>query len=680
MNILVNIFRNTYDELWKAIIRPCRDKYSNTELGPEKFRINKKFYKRTDFSITNNRNNKLMCSFWEPYDEEREYPQLPCVIYLHGNSSSRCEAVNILKYMLPLNITVFAFDFAGCGQSDGEYISLGYYEQQDVKCIINFLRKSKKVSCIGLWGRSMGAVTAIMYAQKDHSIAGICLDSPFYSLKILIDEISKEKISLPKFIVNQIIDMIKITVKEKANFNIDDVEPCNFAKQCFVPAFFCHGKNDSFVNIHHSKDLYKIYPGEKKAMSVDGDHNSSRPKKLHEFIALFFYHSLKCKYIKEICDYYKGEKLFFSEWNDKNNTPTGDENKKNASKSYDKLGKMKTVYKKNNVENKKKDTDINCILSNKNKFCKSKKEINNIESHINNININNNINKEKKINSNINEINNRIRNIYIKPNNVYNNKNSRLYTDKNTKDETFSRTDELSFQKNIKNFPNKTIEGVNTSKHANNKSHNNLMIHLPNFDQPKMKYIKDYEGLDILSDRINKKENTDNSLTRSESFGNNLVYKNNNNNDLDVSYKIMPYNDMPITKKKVINLNNNNYYNNNQSENLMLSKMKTIDDKNNRFYNSAYEFTRGNNGVYQNYNNAINYGYNNYNINNNNNQTMTGYFVQNNHEKRFFSEGYEFQSYDDKNYQQEQENYQNYRFSPWTYYPNSPANKGYIYK
>ena len=80
MNILANLFSSSYQELWKAIIRPYRDDYSDKDLGPKKFRLNKKFYRRTDFSLVNSRNIKIMCSFWEPYDEEREYSRLPCVI------------------------------------------------------------------------------------------------------------------------------------------------------------------------------------------------------------------------------------------------------------------------------------------------------------------------------------------------------------------------------------------------------------------------------------------------------------------------------------------------------------------------------------------------------------------------------------------------------------------------
>jgi alpha/beta superfamily hydrolase len=81
------------------------------------------------------------------------------------------------------------FDFAGCGQSEGEYITLGYQESRDLMYILNHLRKQhKQINNIVIWGRSMGAVTALLYAQKcpkTKFIKGIIVDSPFSSLKKL---------------------------------------------------------------------------------------------------------------------------------------------------------------------------------------------------------------------------------------------------------------------------------------------------------------------------------------------------------------------------------------------------------------------------------------------------------------------------------------------------------------
>ena len=301
MNLLCKIFSGSYDNLWKAIIRPTRDKYTMKDLGPYKFEINSKNYKRTDLTITNKHNIKLKCSFWEPFDEEREYDQLPCVIYLHGNSSSRTEAIGQLKHLLPLNITVFAFDFYGCGKSEGKYISLGWYESDDVECVINYLKKTNKVNSIGLWGRSMGAVTALIYSSRDkNNLSAIVLDSAFYSLKKLIEELIEESIKIPNFIVNSMVKTLQNTILEKANFDINDIEPYLFAQKCSVPAFFCHGKDDSLINPHHCQDLYDIYPYKKKIAYLNGDHNTTRTDEFKKSAALFFYHYLNLKELKTI--------------------------------------------------------------------------------------------------------------------------------------------------------------------------------------------------------------------------------------------------------------------------------------------------------------------------------------------------------------------------------------------
>ena len=299
--IIEKVLGNKYDDLWKLVIRPERDEYSLEELGPIRFTHHNKHFKRTDLTLVNKRNYKLQCSFWEPVDEERNYPKLPCVVYLHSNASSRAEIFPELYYLLSSDITVFAFDFTGCGKSEGEYISLGWYERDDVECVIDYLRSTNKVATIGLWGRSMGAVTAIMYGDRDPSIAGLVLDSPFFSLKILTEELAKEKASsIPNFILSKGVKMVRETIKEKAKFDINDIEPKVFAERCFIPALFCHGLDDKSVNIHHCKDLYEVYAGEKNVTYVEGDHNSNRPDYFLNSVAIFFYNTLHVENLKQL--------------------------------------------------------------------------------------------------------------------------------------------------------------------------------------------------------------------------------------------------------------------------------------------------------------------------------------------------------------------------------------------
>jgi pimeloyl-ACP methyl ester carboxylesterase len=131
--------------------------------------------------------------------------KMPCVIYLHGNSSSRVEGVSAAEVLLPMDMTVFCFDFSGCGKSEGEWVTLGHKEQHDLKTVINYLRSTRKVSVIGLWGRSMGAVTSIFYAAKHPSdISGMVLDSPFSNLNRLTLELAQTFTRIPAIIAKLI--------------------------------------------------------------------------------------------------------------------------------------------------------------------------------------------------------------------------------------------------------------------------------------------------------------------------------------------------------------------------------------------------------------------------------------------------------------------------------------------
>lgn len=48
---------------------------------------------RRDFTVRNRRGLNLVCTQWRPTLNE-DTSQLPCVVYLHGNSSAR---INVIK-------------------------------------------------------------------------------------------------------------------------------------------------------------------------------------------------------------------------------------------------------------------------------------------------------------------------------------------------------------------------------------------------------------------------------------------------------------------------------------------------------------------------------------------------------------------------------------------------------
>jgi len=83
--------------------------------------------------------------------------------------------LGLLEY-LPEGFALGSFDFLGCGITDEQYISLGVREAQQIASVVSFLRQDNYQ--VVLWGRSMGAVSALKYGQ----VSIIVADSPFVSL------------------------------------------------------------------------------------------------------------------------------------------------------------------------------------------------------------------------------------------------------------------------------------------------------------------------------------------------------------------------------------------------------------------------------------------------------------------------------------------------------------------
>ncbi len=213
---------------------------------------------------------------------------MPVLIYLHGNSSSRLEGMKIAPQLLIRGINLFVLDFAGCGLSEGEYISLGWNERDDVDIIVDFINKLPGVGKIGLWGRSMGAATTLMYGGLNKKISGICLDSPFCEFKKLAKELCNKQISLPDFVLDTALSIINSTIKSKNGVDINKLNPISYAPKIKIPAFFIHAMDDELIPLDHSLAIFEVYAGEKSLNICEGTHNSGRQKHIQEKVGKFF--------------------------------------------------------------------------------------------------------------------------------------------------------------------------------------------------------------------------------------------------------------------------------------------------------------------------------------------------------------------------------------------------------
>jgi len=213
------------------------------------------------------------------------------VVYMHGNSACRLDALEELPIILNMGMTMIAFDFAGCGMSQGDNITLGYNEKDDAAKVVEHLRGSGRVSTIALWGRSMGAATALLHGHRDPSIAAMVLDSPFSSL----EQVARELIDgaqikhKPAVLINAVLRLLRKTIRKRTGLDILKLRPIERVGTCFIPALFVAGNEDRFIRPHHAQDILDAYAGDKNLVMVDGDHNSARPGYFLDSAAIFFY-------------------------------------------------------------------------------------------------------------------------------------------------------------------------------------------------------------------------------------------------------------------------------------------------------------------------------------------------------------------------------------------------------
>ncbi len=278
--------KSQFEEACNIFIRPPKHDYVLEELGRNPLQIKNVLVSREDLLLKNAELKSLHCSFFKIQDESLE-PK-PCMIYLHCNAGSRCEVLPLLSYLVTIGINVFAFDMSGCGHSEGDYVTLGYKEVFDVKMVVEFLRNNTKVSSIGIWGRSMGAVTALKYCELDPLISVVIVDSPFSNLNKLAYELAKEKTGIPHIFLPIALGLVKKGIKQRVHIKFSSLDLTKIVNKIKIPACFLFSFHDEIIKPYHVEKLFELYGcPDKKLLSIKGRHNDPRPANVMKELGKF---------------------------------------------------------------------------------------------------------------------------------------------------------------------------------------------------------------------------------------------------------------------------------------------------------------------------------------------------------------------------------------------------------
>ena len=160
-------------------------------------------------------------------------------------------------------------DMRSHGESQGEYVTYGLKEREDLNLWVDLIRdKIGKDGIIGLHGQSMGGATVLMYGGKyEDKIDFIIADCAYSSGKEIIRRELK-KSNIPFFTVYYLVNK---KIKKICGFDMNSISPKDEIKNSKTPVLFIHGTTDKLVPYEMSVEMYNEKAGEKdKLLLIEG--------------------------------------------------------------------------------------------------------------------------------------------------------------------------------------------------------------------------------------------------------------------------------------------------------------------------------------------------------------------------------------------------------------------------
>jgi fermentation-respiration switch protein FrsA (DUF1100 family) len=211
-------------------------------------------------------------------------------VYCHGNAGNKMEGLVAADVLIPAGMDLLAFDFSGCGNSEGQWVTLGWKETDDLRAVLQWLKDQGRTSKVALWGRSMGAATILMfdYAHCPMPISCIVCDSSFDDFYAVAEDMAG-RFGIPKEMLTAMFPMVEQQIKMMTGgMDIRSLKPVEKVQNIMFPALFVHAIDDNLIPMDHSERLFAAYGGAVKDVNYcEGDHNSIRPEETTNQIFTF---------------------------------------------------------------------------------------------------------------------------------------------------------------------------------------------------------------------------------------------------------------------------------------------------------------------------------------------------------------------------------------------------------
>eukprot|EP01017_Pseudomicrothorax_dubius_P041813 TRINITY_DN6742_c0_g2_i2.p1 TRINITY_DN6742_c0_g2~~TRINITY_DN6742_c0_g2_i2.p1 ORF type:complete len:488 (-),score=69.03 TRINITY_DN6742_c0_g2_i2:152-1615(-) len=272
------------EKVAKMFIRPPRREYRDEDLN---YQCRVPGAQRHDFFVFNGRRERIVGSIWDPPMPSRD---AACVIFCHGNYGCRMDALVLANTLLQYGLSVCGFDFSGCGHSQGEFITLGWKEKEDLKIIFDYVKRMNRYRSVVVWGRSMGGATTLFFASecRDPLFKMIVLEAPYASLENCACNQAKKVVGdVPSMIVKAYLSFVDDRIQEltkglnprkgpNAGMSLYEMRPVDRAVDIICPGYYGVGDEDDLTPVKDVRSIFDNHTGGPKYFRIyKGGHKFS---------------------------------------------------------------------------------------------------------------------------------------------------------------------------------------------------------------------------------------------------------------------------------------------------------------------------------------------------------------------------------------------------------------------
>ncbi len=191
------------------------------------------------------------------------------VIAVHGYRSRHGHMFVFASQYGLRGYNVLLPDLRGCGESEGDYIGMGWPDRLDLLKWADWIIERDSQAQIVLHGISMGAAAVMMAAGEElpEQVKVIVEDCGYTSVWDIFEDELAYLFHLPSFPVLHIASQIAFW---RSGYNFTQADSVKQIARAKVPVLFIHGSEDNFV---HTDMVYRVYeacPAEKQLLVVEG--------------------------------------------------------------------------------------------------------------------------------------------------------------------------------------------------------------------------------------------------------------------------------------------------------------------------------------------------------------------------------------------------------------------------